>query len=297
MANTAQKALDALLARLENDELERPVKRRRFQGSRKADVFTGDERNNIANGKRGNDILIGNGGNENFLGGNGNDLLFGGLGADSLAGGNNQDILFGGLDNDLLDGGNGNDILDAGLGTDALTGGNGNDMLVGGDGVDTLTGGIGVDQFVYNGDVFANGPVAPAGQTGINALNQPDVITDYTIGQDQFAFDKVDLGMNSIVFQKGQAAQIAGDGNVIVLTDAFAAAGAAARAIANNENIQAREGIFAYFNSTLGITRLVHSKDLANGGDISVLANLDNQRGDAGLANIANFTAADFTLT
>jgi serralysin len=43
----------------------------------------------------------------------------------------------------------------------------------------------------------------------------------------------------------------------------------------------------------LGLTRVVDSKDLANGGDISVLANLVNQKV---AANIATFSANDFSL-
>ncbi|MCY7277954.1 MAG: hypothetical protein LH702_30525 [Phormidesmis sp. CAN_BIN44] len=95
---------------------------------------------------------------------------------------------------------------------------------------------------------------------------------------------------------KRAVTQIAGDGNVIALTDPFPAAGATARAIANNDNIKAGAGAFVYFNSTLGLTRLAYSQDLGNGGDVSVLANLENQRGEAGLANVANFSANDFTL-
>ncbi|GAB4228595.1 MAG: hypothetical protein Kow00121_57550 [Elainellaceae cyanobacterium] len=296
MTNTAQKGLDALLEALEQEQ-ETAETRRRFRGTVDADVFAGSNQANVANGRRGSDVLNGKAGNDNLSGGSGNDVLFGGEGADSLAGGANQDILFGNAGDDLLNGGGGNDTLDGGIGNDALLGANGNDLLVGGDGVDTLTGGAGVDQFAYGGNVFANGPTAPAGQTGIQILNQPDIVSDYTIGEDQFALDALDLGMDSLVFQKGAAAEITGASNVIVLTDPFAAAGAAARAIANNNNVSAQEGVFVYFNTTLGLSRAVYSKDLANGGDISVLANLDNQRGDAGLANLANFTAADFSLT
>jgi serralysin len=299
MSNSAQKSLDAILSILEtNDELKsfKPGRGRKFRSSAKSDVFIGDRRNETVDGKGGSDILLGNAGNDRLRGANGNDVLFGGLGTDVLDGGNNLDVLYGGEGDDQLDGGNGADSLYGGVGIDALLGGRGADQIVGGAGIDTLTGGNDRDQFVYSGNMFANGTPLPAGQTGIKALNQPDVIKDYTIGEDQFALDKLDLDLKDLVFQKGQAAQIAGDGNVIVLTNGFAAAGGAARAIANNNNIQSDEGIFVYFNTTLGLTRAVYSKDLGDGGDISVLANLDNQRGQAGLTNINNFTAADFTL-
>jgi Ca2+-binding RTX toxin-like protein len=294
MINSSQNAIDAILELLQNNDEIVPVEGQRFRGTKEDDVFIGDGQNNNANGRKGNDVLLSTAGDSALNGGNGNDLLMGGEGNDSLNGGTNRDTVIGGLGDDGLNGGGGTDLLDGGAGLDLLDGGNGDDQLVGGDGVDSLTGGVGADQFVYNGDVFANGTPALVAAPNINVLNTPDIITDYTIGEDQFVFDQADLGLGELVFQKGSAAGITGNGNTIVLTDGFAAAGAAARAIANNDNITAKEGVFAYFNTTLGLTRVVYSKDLGNGGDISVLANLDNQRGDAGRANIANFTAADF---
>ncbi|NEQ29147.1 MAG: calcium-binding protein, partial [Microcoleus sp. SIO2G3] len=239
--------------------------------------------------------LLGGGGNDRLSGSGGNDLLFGNIGNDRLAGGNNRDMLDGAEGDDQLDGGNGDDFLNGGASVDTLTGGNGNDQLVGGAGVDRLTGGGGRDQFAYNGNVFANGTPALVAAPNINVLNQPDIVADYTIGEDQFLIGGQDLGIDTINFQKGASGQLA-NGNVIVLTDGFAAAGAAARAIANNNLITAEEGVFVYFNTTLGLTRVVYSENLGSGGDISVLANLDNQRGATGQANIANFTAADFGL-
>lgn len=296
MANSSQNALDAILELLrDNDEIV-PVTTQRFRGGSDDDFFLGDEEDNNARGGGGNDFLDGGDGNNILDGGKGNDLLLGGDQSDTLRGGAKRDTLIGGLGDDLLNGGAGADLLDGGAGGDILNGGAGGDRLVGGDGVDTLTGGGGTDKFTYEGDVFANGDPVLAAVPNINVLNTPDIINDYTIGEDQFVFDQSDLDLDSLVFQKGNAADIAANGNALVLTNGFAAAGAAARAIANNDNITAKEGVFAYFNTTLGITRVVYSEDLANGGDISVLGNLVNQSGDTGLSNIANFTAADFTL-
>lgn len=297
MANSSQNAIDAILELLQNNEEITPVTSRRFRGTGDNDVFLGDEQDNNATGGRGNDLLDGGEGSNFLDGSSGNDLLLGGDAADTLEGGNNRDTLIGGLGDDLLSGEGGFDLLDGGAGADSLNGGNSGDRLVGGDGIDTLTGGTGVDKFTYEGDVFANGTPALVAAANVNVLNTPDIITDYTIGEDQFVFDQSDLGLDSLVFQKGNAADIAANGNAIVLTNGVAAAGAAARAIANNDNITAKEGVFAYFNTTLGLTRVVYSEDLANGGDISVLGNLNNQSGATGLANIANLTAADFTLT
>jgi serralysin len=295
MTNTAQNALDSILVLLENNELSRPIKRKNFRGSKNSDYFVGSDKNNIAAGKQKDDILLGNAGDDQLDGGGGNDLLFGGAGADTLKGGNRKDQLFGGDGIDQLDGGNGDDLLDGGADNDTLLGGAGNDQLVGGNGVDTLTGGAGRDLFVYNGDVFANGTPALVAAPNIKVLGQPDIISDFTIGEDQFVFDSVDLGIKNLVVQKGVSSQLL-DGNVIVLQDSFAAAGGAARAIANNDNIKADAGVFVYFNTTLGLTRVVYSKDLSDGGDISILANLDNQRGQTGTTNLANFSAGDFAL-
>jgi len=295
MSLITQKGLDALLSLIQNNQLSRSANRRTFRGLASNDLFSGDAKNNVASGGAGNDILLGNSGNDRLSGDSGNDMLFGGNGNDRLFGGKGNDMLSGDTGNDQLDGGNGNDTLDGGAGADILLGGGGNDVLAGGAGVDTLMGGNGRDQFVYDSDPFANGTVAPAGTTGINALNQPDIIKDYTIGQDQFVLDAQALGIQNLVFQKGKSSEIA-NGNVIVLTDPFPAAGAAARAISKNNNITDNAGVFIYFNTTLGLSRLVYSTDLGGGGDISVFANLDNQRGSTGQGNLAKFTAADFKL-
>lgn len=311
MTLSAQRGLDTLLAFLQSNPSSF-LGQDQFQGPGNINVvsdptaginFIGDAGDNIARTgssadlvRTGNDLMVGNDGNDFLASGAGNDALFGGNGNDRLEADGGNDTVFGGAGDDLLFASTGDDFLAGGIGKDLLEAEEGNDTLVGGDGVDMMKGGQGIDQFVYEGNVFANGTPAPAGQTGINALNTPDIVLDYTIGEDKFAFNAQDLDLKSLTFQKGQSSQIAGDGNIIVLTDPFPAAGAAARAIANNANITSDAGAFVYFNSTLGLTRLVYSNDLSDGGDISVLANMDNQRGAAGLANVANFSANDFTL-
>ena len=199
-------------------------------------------------------------------------------------------------------GGAGDDVIDAsnsgvrvtangGKGKDTLTGGQLADTLIGGDGVDTLTGGGGRDRFVYEGNLF-NGTPAVNAATGISVLNQPDKITDYTIGEDVFAFSRKALGIDQIKFTEGKSDSI-GNGNIINLTDGFVNAAAAAKAIAGNDKVTAKEGAFLYFNTTSGSTRLVASTNLAEGGNISVLADLANQT-IAG--NQVNFGAKDFML-
>ena len=292
MAFTTLIGLDAILAALGESSFRQRIRTKPVFGSSGSDLMVGSSLANVANGKRGNDVMLGRAGDDRLSGSNGKDTLFGGDGTDLLDGGNNNDVLFGEVGNDTMTGGNGDDTLDGGVGADILLGGNGNDTLVGGDGVDTMTGGVGRDRFVYTGNVFAGGTPTLVPAPNIKVLNQPDILPDYTIGEDQIALDGQALGIKNLTFQKGASAQIA-DGNIIVLTNPFPAAGAAARAIANNSAVQAKEGVFAYFNTTLGITRIVYSADLANGGDISVLSNLTNQKV---AANIANFSANDFSL-
>lgn len=261
------------------------------------DFLVGDAGDSILRGGFGNDIILGLTGDDRISGGQGNDVLLGGQNNDQLSGGQDNDFLFGEEGNDLLQGDQGRDFLDGGVGNDTLLGGDGGDILIGGaGGTDTLTGGAGADAFVFSGSVFAGATPVPAGTTGIQFVNQPDIITDYSIGRDQFVFNGRDLGIVNLAFQKGTTAQIAADGNFIVQLDPFINAATAARAIANNPAITAKEGVFVYFNTTLGITRLVYSQDLANGGNISILANLTNQAGAAGIANLNSFTASDFSL-
>lgn len=262
------------------------------------EILIGDAGNNSLDGENGNDAILGNAGDDRLSGGQGNDILLGGQNNDQLFGGQGNDFVFGEEGNDQLQGGQGRDFLDGGAGNDILLGSDGRDTLVGGaGGMDMLTGGSGADAFVFAGDVFAGATPIVAGTTGIQFVNQPDIITDYAIGQDQFVLNAKDLNINSLTFQKGVSTQIAADGNSIVLLDPLVNAATAARAIANNPAITAKEGVFVYFNTTLGINRLVYSQDLANGGNISILANLTNQAGATGIANLNNFTASDFSLT
>ncbi|NJL22247.1 MAG: calcium-binding protein, partial [Leptolyngbyaceae cyanobacterium SM1_3_5] len=296
-SNVSLKGLDSLLSLLEDADLTRVAVRnsRRFRGTTKAEVISGNDRRNRVDAGRGDDVVLGKDGDDRLNGDAGKDFLFGGLGNDRINGGNGRDFLDGGLGDDALSGDGGNDTIDGGIGADTINGGNGGDTIVGGAGVDNLTGGAGRDRFLYSGDPFANGITTRGGATGINVLGAADEITDFSIGEDQFVFDAQDFNISLKNFQKGAAATLT-DGNVLVLTNSLPNAAAAAAAIASNENITTGAGIFAYFNATLGITRLVYSTDLANGGDISVLANLRNQSGATGLANLANFDADDFVL-
>jgi serralysin len=213
-------------------------------------------------------------------------------GDDSIIGSQGDDILAGNAGNDTLRGGRGKDILNGGDGNDVVRGSSGDDFLTGGAGIDTLTGGRDQDTFFFSDSPFPSGIPAP-GANGIAVLNQPDILTDFRIGEDKLLFDGGQLGLESegLNFQKGISSQLSGNYNLLILKDGFANAGAAAKAIADNNEITADRGVFVYFNTTLGISRVVFSNDLSDGGAISVLANLTNQ---TNLVNQANFSSEDF---
>jgi serralysin len=217
-------------------------------------------------------------------------------GNDTLTGTCGNDLIYGFAGNDVLQGLGGKDVLFGGDGADSVNGGSGNDFIDGGLGVDTLTGGSGADSFNFSDPFFPNGlSAATPAPNGIGVINQPDVITDYQIGKDKFVFETGQLGFDPgepIDFQSGISSQLSGDSNVIVLEDPFPNAAAAAQAIANNDAITSDSGIFVYYNSTLGFTRVVYSNDLGDGGPISVVANLTNLTDPN---SPSNFSSQDFT--
>ncbi|NJL22302.1 MAG: hypothetical protein HC895_18160 [Leptolyngbyaceae cyanobacterium SM1_3_5] len=194
-----------------------------------------------------------------------------------------------------FDGGAGNDILDARNTSTRIEaiGGDGDDTLIGGTGTivvgaatlgDTLTGGAGRDKFQFSSDPFAGVPVGNS--------NRPDVITDFAFADDRIAIDP--RGFTApLSFAKGEVNALSGSSNVLVLEGSFANAGQAANAIRDNNNLTADRGVFVYFNQNLGISRVVFSENLANGGRFSVLGNLTNL---TSAAQQANFTADNFSV-
>ncbi|BDA67764.1 hypothetical protein CAL7716_019300 [Calothrix sp. PCC 7716] len=208
-----------------------------------------------------------------------------------LTGNANTNILIGTPDDDNISGFGGNDFLFAASGNDSVFGDNGNDLISGGAGDDFLDGGSGVDRLIggTGNDIFFFSDDPFVGSTA----NPPDVLTDFQIGQDRLFFSSDKLGINNLSFQTGISGQLSGDSNLIVLQDGFANAGAAAQAIADNNAITADAGLFVYFNTTLGFSRVVFSTDLSDRGQFSVLGNLINQ---TDVANQTQFTANEFVL-
>jgi len=117
-------------------------------------------------------LVIGTGGGQALMGGVAADTLAGGAGAQSLDGAAGADRLLGGVGRDLLLGGDGADLL---------RGGGGADTLAGGAGADTLAGGAGADVFRFA--AVSDSPPA-----------DPDVIRDFTPGEDRIDFSEFGLG-------------------------------------------------------------------------------------------------------
>lgn len=107
------------------------------------------------------------------------DTIAGGIGHDQIEGNGGDDIITGGDGNDTIGGGDGNDDLDGQGGTDKLFGDAGNDILRAGDGRDRMTGGTDNDTFLFYG----------AGHFAVQ---------DFTIGEDNLAFDSTKLGITTL---------------------------------------------------------------------------------------------------
>lgn len=223
------------------------------------------------------------------MGTSGDDILVAAPGG-QVFGGQGDDILIGTSGGSLW-GGQGNDIVIGGTGKQS-------NLLVGGLGQDTMTGrGTGENDFFYNTDPFdGKKPVLTPGAK-IAGVNAPDTITDFDPSKDGFTLDAAVLGLKGFSFASGAVNDLKGGADVLVLQGQFANAGAAAQAIADNNSLTGGAGVFIYHNSTIGINRLVYSSDLGGGGSFSVLANMTNQGGDAGVALLSKYTANNFSLT
>jgi len=179
---------------------------------------------------------------------------------------------------------------------DIIVGNSRDNVLSGGGGVDELTGSRGADTFLFDGDAFNGATLAAPAAGAIRGVNRPDQVQDFDIEEDILALKGADFGIDSFAFNSGLVGDLEGDENLLVLHDSFVNARAAAQAIADNDAITADTGAFLYFNATLGINRLVLSEDLGDGGDFSVLANLNNVAQDEALDLLPSFTVDNFEL-
>jgi Ca2+-binding RTX toxin-like protein len=210
---------DALFGDRGNDTLFGGKGKDTLQGGEARDVLRGgaDDDTLFGNagrdrilGERGSDTLTGGAGRDTLDGGKGRDKLLGGTGADSLKGGGAGDTLRGGKGDDRMWGHAGrdrmlgdsnDDMLNGGSGADVLLGGKGRDSLSGGKGGDILSGGSGGDRFVFA------------------AEHGRDVITDFTIGQDQIQLAFKGASFDDLVLKSlgSDARIITGEGSVTLI--------------------------------------------------------------------------------
>lgn len=256
------------------------------------------------NGNNSTDVLIGGDGNDALFGGNRADGLFGGAGDDVLSGDNGADYLDGGEGADILNGGNGADQLFGEQGVDNLFGGNGADILNGGSGADILAGGNGRDAFVFDGDPFDGADVSAAGR---QVIANEDFIEDFDFDTDTILLDANDFGVDGDLQFDAIDANLedAPSGvNVFVLlnsdNDADPATAFNAGAAANQLAALVDEdgaGFFVYFNSSLGVNRLVYSTNLNDPtADLKIVARFNDLSGDAAVDALQDFNASNFAF-
>ncbi len=294
------------------------------------DLIRGRGGNDFLRGDSGDDEIRGGKGDDRIEGGTGHDLLFGGAGDDRIDGGDGddfieggggEDVIVGGEGNDTIDGGGGADRIEGGEGDDVLTAGGGADLVLGGDGSDTIdagkgkdeinggegqdfiTTGAGKDTITFDVNILGRGDVDRASR---QVVGGEDFITDFARGADTINLDSEAFRIfGELNFVNALAEDLPSSGaNVIVLqnadddndlTTAFNA-GSAANLIAEQVD-EAGPGFFVYFNSGLGVNRLVYSEDLSDPtADLQIIARFTNEEGDDAIAALADFSAKDFAF-
>jgi Ca2+-binding RTX toxin-like protein len=223
-----------------------------LNGSKFADLLTGDGADNVIGGGFGADYLYGGDGRDILDGGSENDNLFGDAGDDKLSGGLGNDRITGGAGADFINGNEGSDTADyrhskagvdvsilkgAGYGADAegdtlqfienLSGSAFADTLTGDDGVNRLSGMRGEDRLFGLGgnDYIATGGGYDYvdGGDGIDTVTYEDswdhVVVNLTTGVNKYGEASRDVLVNveNIVGSKGNDT-ITGDSGANRLT-------------------------------------------------------------------------------
>ena len=185
-----------------------------------------------------------------------------------------------------------------------LIGTEGDELLFGDLGSDTITGGAGADVFAYGGDPFEGQDVsAPERQI----IAEEDFITDFNFAQDKYHFNATDFGVvGNVNFLAVDAnnpdASIAPGTNVVALLnsdndnnpDTPFIAGTAADEIAELTT-EDGAGFFVYYNSDLGLNRLVYSSNLNDASaDLKVISRQTDLTGQDAIDALGDFSADNF---
>lgn len=160
-------------------------------------------------------------------------------------------------------------------GANILNGVEGNDVLIGNGGNDVLIGDVGRDTFQFSG-----GSAQSLGTDTISDFAPYFSIANGTtknLDLDRLLFDSSDLalGTTTVRYSEGTAGAL-GDGNVLVLKDAYGTTAMAAAAIAANAKVTTASGIFAFYNDTTEMVNVVYSTNLAGDGTEYTLAAIQN---------------------
>ncbi|MEL6569253.1 MAG: CHRD domain-containing protein [Pseudomonadota bacterium] len=197
--------------------------------------------------------------------------------------------------NDALTGSDDADIIDAGAGDDVI------DSLQGSDQIST---GTGRDILNFAGDPFEGADVSAEGR---QIVGGEDFISDFDFANDSYRFDAEDFGVGGEVRfasldANADGAAIPAGSNVIVLLNAdndgdastpFLAGTAAAQIAALVDD--AGPGFFVYWNSNLGVNRLVYSTDLSDpSADLKIVSRQTDLSGQDAIDALADFNAENF---
>ncbi|MEM6909842.1 MAG: hypothetical protein AAF494_14315 [Pseudomonadota bacterium] len=199
-----------------------------------------------------------------------------------------NDVLVGSEDDDVIDALAGDDIIDSLQGSDLITTGTGSDRLL------------------FAGDPFEGADVSADGR---QIVGGEDFITDFDFAEDSYQFDAEDFAVgNAVNFvaldANAQGAEIPAGSNVIVLLNSdndgdpatpFLAGTAAGQIAALVD--EPGPGFFVYWNSNLGVNRLVYSTDLSSAdADLKIVSRQTDLEGQDAIDALANFTAENFTF-
>lgn len=181
-----------------------------------------------------------------------------------------------------------------------------NDLLLGDLGSDTITGGAGADVFAYAGDPFEGQDVSDPER---QIIAEEDFITDFDFAEDRYSFNPTDYGVGEdvnfvAVDANNPDTSIAPGTNVVALLssdndnnpDTPFIAGTAANEIAELTT-EDGSGFFVYYNSDLGLNRLVYSSNLNDSSaDLKVISRQSDLVEQDAVDALSNFSADNFEL-
>ena len=194
---------------------------------------------------------------------------------------------------------------------DEIFAGAGDDRIEGASGSDTITTGTGQDDVVFAGDPFDGVDVSAAGR---QIVGNEDFITDFDFGNDRFNLNATDFGVEQAGIDgdvqflaldaNAEGAIIPAGTNVVVLLNSDNDGDASTPFLAGTAAAQIAElteadgaGFFVYWNSNLGVNRLVYSTNLNDpSADLKIVARLSDLEGQDAIDALADFSAENFVF-